>query len=196
VFPPDPFLRSQSREFFGKKAYEIFSELDELMAKNNIDMLAKHWVIFAGKDLQSDDIRIPHSVHPTIDIETVKGPYDVEFLKYDGPVTVARNSEFRARIQFHNRSYRPFSSFAGENPDFLSYHWLNRQGVMMQSDGIRTPLVKIVMPDEKNKAEMKIVSPEKPGKYILAIDFVQEGKTWFSAAGNPCLQIRMAIKKK
>ncbi len=196
AYPPDPFLSSPSREFFGKKTYEIFCELDALLEKNNMDLLAKHWLIFADRDLESHDIRIPRQPSASDEIEPLQGPYDVEFIKYDGPLIAVSGSEFRAQIEFHNRSYRPISSFSRENPDYLSYHWLDRHGVMVQHDGMRTPLAGTVMPAEKGKAEMKILSPEKPGQYILAIDFVQEGKTWFSEAGNPCLRIRMVNKKK
>jgi ubiquinone/menaquinone biosynthesis C-methylase UbiE len=195
AFPPDPFLKSRSREFFGKKAYEIFSELDEMLAKNNIDMLAKHWVILADKDLPDNDIIIPQPLIATDDVQLIQGPYDVEFLDYDGPRQVKNNSEFRAQVQFLNRSYRPLSSFAPENPDFLSYHWLDRGGAIIPIEGIRTPLTKQIEPGEKGRAEMKILAPGHPGKYILAIDLVQEGKTWYSEAGNPSLRVRMVIKK-
>jgi SAM-dependent methyltransferase len=195
VFPPDPFLHSPSRELFGKKAYEIFSELDELLVKNNLDILAKHWVILAGKDLKSDDIRILRPLLAPDDAESVQGPYDVEFLEYDGPRRVKGGGEFQAQVKFHNRSYRQLSSFSPENPDFMSYRWLDKHGAIVQGEGIRTSLVKPVMPGEICKAELKILAPEKPGKYILAIDLVQEGKTWYSEAGNPSLQIPMVIKK-
>jgi SAM-dependent methyltransferase len=196
AFPPDPYMKSHSREFFGIKAYEIFSELDNMVLKSEIDLLAKHWVIFASKDLKSHDIRIPQPLPVSADFESIKGPYDVEFLEYDGPCQVKHGIEFMAQVQFHNRSYRSLSSFSHEHPDFISYRWLDKAGMIVQRDGIRTPLKKIIEPDEKGKAELKILSPENPGKYILAIDFVQEGKTWYSEAGNPSLRIRMNIKKK
>ncbi len=196
AYPPDPFLSSPSREIFGKKAYEIYAELDELLEKNGMDILAKHWVIFASRDLQSRDRRIPPPPSSTDKKDPLQGPYDVEFMNYDGPRIMVNSSEFSAQIQFHNRSYRTLSSYAAENPDFLSYHWLDRRGTMVHRDGMRTPLAGTVLPTEKGKAEMKILSPEKTGTYILAIDFVQEGKTWFSEAGNPCLRVRMVIKKK
>jgi hypothetical protein len=88
------------------------------------------------------------------------------------------------------------SSSSPENPDFISYRWLDKQGTIIRSDGIRTPFKKQIAPDEKGQAELKISAPESPGKYILAIDIVQEGKTWYSDAGNPSLQIKMNIKKK
>jgi SAM-dependent methyltransferase len=196
VFPPDPYMKSHSRDFFGIKAYEIFSELDELIAKNKIDLLAKHWVIFASKHLPSNEISIPDPVFAADDVDSTMGPYDVEFLEYDGPCQVKCGSEFRGQVKFHNRSYRQLSSADPEHPDFISYRWLDKQGAIIKKDGIRTPLIKIVMPDEKSKSELKILSPEKPGRYILAIDLVQEGKTWYSEAGNPSLQIHMKIKKK
>jgi SAM-dependent methyltransferase len=196
VFPPDPYMKSHSREFFGIKAYEIFSELDEMIVKNKIDILAKHWVIFAGKDLPQTDIIIPHPLVGADHVMSIKGPYDVEFLAYDGPRLVKKGGEFRAQVQFYNRSYRHLSSSSPENPDFISYRWLDKQGTIIRSDGIRTPFKKQIAPDEKGQAELKISAPESPGKYILAIDIVQEGKTWYSDAGNPSLQIKMNIKKK
>ncbi|MBN2399160.1 MAG: class I SAM-dependent methyltransferase [Candidatus Aminicenantes bacterium] len=196
AYPPDPFLSSPSRELFGKKAYEIFAELDEMLEKNGQDILAKHWVIFASKDLKSNDIRIPHPPSSDDKTESLQGPYDVEFENYDGPCTTQSAAQFRVQIQFHNHSYRPLSSLAGENPDYLSYHWLDHRGMMVPGDGLRTPLPKNILPDTKGKTEMNILAPEKPGRYILAIDFVQEGKTWFSEAGNPCLRVRMVVKKK
>ena len=196
VYPPDPYLKCPSREFFGKKAYEIFSELDEMLAKNNMDLLAKHWVIVADKDLPDGDIVIPQTRIATDDVQPIQGPYDVDFLEYDGPRRVKGGSEFRAQVQFHNRSYRRLSSVSAENPDFISYRWLEKHGTTIQGEGIRTPLIKQIEPDEKGKAEMKISAPAHPGKYILAIDLVQEGKTWYSEAGNPSLRIHIKIKKK
>ena len=167
-----------------------------MLVRNRMDILAKHWLIFASRDLRHDDIGLARPLPGAEEYEPLQGPYDVEFMKYDGPLSVSSACEFRAQVRFRNRSYRPFSSFSGENPDFLSYHWLNARGAMVQSDGLRTPLVRIVLPGETCSAEMKILSPENPGKYILAIDFVQEGKTWFSDAGNPSLRVRVSVKKK
>lgn len=196
AYPPDPFLQSASREIFGKIAYELFCEIDDLLMKKEIDLLAKHWLIVADREMKSHDLRIPAMPCAEEAGERLQGPYDVEFADYDGPRSVACASEFRVQVQFHNRSFRPLSSFAGENPDLLSYHWLDRRGNMVGSDGLRTPLIKVILPDERGHAEMKIASPEKPGRYILAIDLVQEGKTWFSEAGNPCLRVPMAVKRK
>ena len=108
AFPPDPFLQSPSREFFGKKAYEIFSELDEMLVRNRLDIQAKHWLIFASRDLPHDDIGVPRPLPAAEEGEALQGPYEVEFMKYDGPLTVSSACEFRAQVQFHNRSYRPF----------------------------------------------------------------------------------------
>jgi hypothetical protein len=36
---------------------------------------------------------------------------------------------------------------------------------------------------------LRITTPDPPGTYILAIDLVQEGRTWFRNAGSPTLDI-------
>jgi len=196
AFPPDPCLDNPSREFFGKKAYEIFRELDERIVNEHIDILAKHWVIFASRDLPGDDIKIPRPHFAADAIEASQGPYDVQFLDYDGPRLVRSGSEFRVQVRFFNRSYRHLSSRDGENPDFISYRWLDAHGAIEVRDGLRTALIKTVGPGEECRSELRILSPARPGKYILAIDLVHEGKTWYSEAGNPSLRIRMSIKKK
>jgi hypothetical protein len=40
---------------------------------------------------------------------------------------------------------------------------------------------------------MKVLSPPKPGNYILQIDMVHEGKTWFSYQGVPPLEKYVAV---
>jgi len=195
-YPPEPYIKSRSRDFFGKKAYEIFSELDNMLWQDKIDLLAKHWIIFASKNITGYHYNVPRvESESAFNVEAIKGPYDIEFLEYDGPAEVKNGVEFRAQIHFYNRSFRFLSSYNNENPDLISYHWLNDQGVMILRDGLRTILPRPLKPDEKCKVEMKILSPDEPGKYILALDFVQEGKTWYSEFGSPCMHIHMKIKK-
>jgi hypothetical protein len=43
---------------------------------------------------------------------------------------------------------------------------------------------------------LKIIAPDTPGDYVLAVDLVQEGKTWFSDAGVPTLDIPFRVRRQ
>lgn len=78
----------------------------------------------------------------------------------------------------------------GKNPVFLGYHWINFDTKeMVVFDGKRAVLPQdSVKPGEEVTFNMQISSPPKKGKYILQIDLVHEGITWFSYQGVPPLE--------
>ncbi|MDD5658790.1 MAG: LCP family protein [Actinomycetota bacterium] len=78
----------------------------------------------------------------------------------------------------------------GSTPVFLGYHWINFDTKeMVVFDGKRSVLPQdVVNPDEEVTFDMKISSPPDKGKYILQIDLVKEGVTWFSYQGVPPLE--------
>ena len=49
-------------------------------------------------------------------------------------------------------------------------------------------------PGEDIEVSLRIVTPDAPGDYLLAIDLVQEGKAWFSDAGTPTLDIPFRVR--
>ena len=65
------------------------------------------------------------------------------------------------------------------NPVFLSYHWFDSEGSIVQYDGIRTKLPCDMYPGDTMEFEIQIEILDSPGKYILEIDLVQEGVSWF-----------------
>lgn len=78
----------------------------------------------------------------------------------------------------------------GANPVFLGYHWINFDTKeMVVFDGPRSVMPQAaVNPGEEVTFDMRINSPPTKGKYILQIDMVKEGVTWFSYQGVPPLE--------
>jgi len=78
----------------------------------------------------------------------------------------------------------------GKNPVLLGYHWINFDTKeMVVFDGKRSMLPQdSVAPGEEVTFKMQISSPPNKGKYILQIDLVQEGITWFSYQGVPPIE--------
>jgi hypothetical protein len=77
----------------------------------------------------------------------------------------------------------------------MSYHWLDfdtKKAVVF--DGQRTLLpVDMVLPGQEIEVDVKIKSPAEQGNYILQIDMVHEGKTWFSYQGVPPLEKYVSV---
>jgi len=72
-----------------------------------------------------------------------------------------------------------------ENPVFLGYHWIDFESKeMVVFEGKRSFLPqKEVKPGEEAVFNINVKAPSAPGQYVLQIDLVQEGVTWFSTKG-------------
>ena len=65
---------------------------------------------------------------------------------------------------------------------------------MVIYDGIRTPLPEDIAPGESCELSIWVEAPEKKGCYILVIDFVHEGITWFSEATGKSIHCRCRVR--
>ena len=74
-----------------------------------------------------------------------------------------------------------------EDPPFmLSYHWLTESGDrVVQFDGQRTGFPKAVAPGDTVTLLATVRAPERPGRYRLMWDIVQEQRLWFSTERSP-----------
>jgi Glycosyl transferase family 2 len=67
---------------------------------------------------------------------------------------------------------------------FLSYHVARLDGTMLEWDGARTPVGRIVDPGEEAGFLVLFEAPEEPGDYLVGWDVVDEGDVWFSQCGS------------
>jgi hypothetical protein len=64
----------------------------------------------------------------------------------------------------------------------FSYHWLDERGNPIHWDGIRTPVD--ADPGERRDLSAPIRGPIPPGRYLLAVDLVDEHRFWLAELGN------------
>ena len=195
AYPPDPYGRAPLRELFGKLTYETLVGIDGILVDQNLDLHAKHWAIYAERGAPHA-LRTPRAINPNESAPPMRmqGPYDVEFLSYDGAATAPPGVTLLAGVAFRNGGWRPWSSTHPDAPVFLSYHWLDRHGAIVVDDGLRTPLPHAVAPGETCTMSCRIETPERSGSYLLALDLVEEGVTWFSRAGARVMKIPFAVR--
>jgi SAM-dependent methyltransferase len=194
-YPPASGTPGPSSGRFGEFAYVQYKQLDDRLFEKGLDLLAKHWVIYAERGAVTERRTIPDALPVDRGGVGIQGSHDVEYRDYRGPIEAAVRSEFTIKLRILNRSFRVWSSSRDRNPDFLSYHWWDRNGKAVIHDGERTPLPGGLEPGRSAEVEIRIVAPAAPGRFILAVDLVQEGVAWFSEDGGPCLQVPFQIRR-
>jgi len=112
----------------------------------------------------------------------------------DIPESMGENELYIGKIKVKNTGTITWNR-GGENPFYLSYHWLDfetKKAVLFDGERTYLPFDKME-PGQEAEFDIKILSPPEKGTYILQIDMVHEGKTWFSYQGVPPLEKYVAV---
>jgi len=110
------------------------------------------------------------------------------------PLYLDPGQEFIAQIMVKNTGYLLWEHYKKEGRIDLGSHWINRDtGEIVLWDGIRGLLPTDVSHNEQASVDIKVIAPQKPGRYILQYDMVHEGKTWFSEQGVIPLEINVNV---
>ncbi|MFN2533019.1 MAG: hypothetical protein ABR555_17170 [Pyrinomonadaceae bacterium] len=85
------------------------------------------------------------------------------------------------------RAASPFQISAGN-------HWLGPDGRMLIGDDGRGPLLADLSPATESLISLTVNAPPNPGEYVLEIDMLQEGVSWFARAGSKSLKVPVRVK--
>lgn len=105
--------------------------------------------------------------------------YAVSWGEISVPERVAAGAAFTVPTRLTNESGESWVA-AGAARVELAYHWLTAAGEVAVWDGERTPLPLPVAPGAEVVVEQRILAPDEPGRYRLALDPVFEHVAWFS----------------
>jgi SAM-dependent methyltransferase len=197
VYPPQPQYDSAWRRTIMDTAYEMLVQVDDRLVDQNLDLHAKHWAIHA--DRRADAAVPPRGkrLQPAgiWQADVVRGPHDVRFEGADIPSSIATDVELLADVTIRNESWRTLKSDGVAHPIFLSYRWLDRQRRPIVKEGLRSPLPRPIEPGESCHVALRLKAPETAGEYLLELDLVEEGVTWFSEVGVPPLRVRVDVRR-
>ena len=98
-----------------------------------------------------------------------------------GPLVVGRTVELEVDVT--NASKETWTQSA-THPIHLGNHWLDREGGIAIWDDARARLPGRMMPGESARISIGVTAPETPDRYVLALNIVQEGASWFGAAAS------------
>jgi len=99
----------------------------------------------------------------------------VRWLSVDVP-PVQAGALTQLRVTLENAGTAPWRELN------FSYHWLDERGNPIHWDGIRTPIE--ASPGERRELNASIRGPIPPGRYVLAVDLVDEHRFWLAELGN------------
>jgi ubiquinone/menaquinone biosynthesis C-methylase UbiE len=106
----------------------------------------------------------------------------------------------RLRARVCNQSDETWPSF-GRNehgPDLRNYlnlgnHWVDESGELVVVDDGRAPLTEALPPGADCTMSLEVRPPGRPGRYVLELDMVQEGFTWFGDRGSPTARVSVRV---
>jgi hypothetical protein len=196
VYPPASGQQTPLAERIGRYAYELVAAVDDELHRQGRDLEAKHWVIDAerGRQVQRRQTTAA-SLDREAPTERLQGAFDVHYVAVDVPATIETGTVVQGRLTLENRSWRTWAS-AEPAPVLASYHWWRPDQVELERDGLRSPLPKPVAPGETVTLAFRVRAPERPGRYLLAVDVVEEGVAWFSDAGVAPLTMRVTVRPR
>lgn len=76
----------------------------------------------------------------------------------------------------------------------LGNHWLGADGRVVVNDDGRAPLPRDVQPGEEAELKLVVNAPRPPGDYLLELDMLQEGVSWFGLKGSQTLRLPVRVE--
>jgi hypothetical protein len=113
------------------------------------------------------------------------------------PSSININSSNYIKVKVKNISSVPWPSKGRRDGQYkinLSYHWLDVGDRAVIFDGPRTSLPHDVGFNEEVILNALIAAPSNAGEYVLELDMVQEGVSWFKDKGSKTTRIPMKIE--
>jgi 4-amino-4-deoxy-L-arabinose transferase-like glycosyltransferase len=77
----------------------------------------------------------------------------------------------------------------------LGNHWLDRDGKVIVNDDGRSPLTRDLAPGASLTTTLTVNAPRRPGEYLLELDLLQEGGSWFGIKGSQTWRGHVQVKE-
>ncbi len=109
--------------------------------------------------------------------ELSKENCDIEILNIPERIKISPGAVGNLDLKVKNNTNFSLPN-TGTKPFRLSYHIKDKDGEMLQWEGIRTNLDNKLMPDQEQILEFTFEAPKQSGEYFLSITAVQEHVAW------------------
>ncbi len=98
-------------------------------------------------------------------------------------------ADFRVLVRNESSEVWPARERSGGNLQVSAgNHWLSPEGKVVINDDGRAAMLRDLRPGEELELKLTVNAPKKPGSYLLEIDLLQEGVSWFGLKGSPTVR--------
>ena len=118
----------------------------------------------------------------------VLSPRYVEVKTLVSNVTVQRGQDVSVPVQVRNVASPELEKGANIN---LGGRWYNETGLV--DEGVRLPAGPLAV-GAATTFSFSVHAPEKPGRYTLRVDLVEEGSHWFGDSGDWPATVEVAVE--
>jgi hypothetical protein len=73
--------------------------------------------------------------------------------------------------------------------------WLDKDGKLTSETEGHNGIPKDLKPGEETEITLQITAPKAPGEWVMELDMVQEGVTWFRDKGSQTTKVKLQIVK-
>jgi 4-amino-4-deoxy-L-arabinose transferase-like glycosyltransferase len=125
------------------------------------------------------------------------GGFRAELSAVDPPSHLRAGEQANVRVVVKNTGDSTWlARERGASPLQLSAgnHWLDAAGDTVSNDDGRAPLLKDLRPGEETELRLVVNAPRRPGDYLLEIDMLQEGVSWFGLKGSRTLRLPVKVE--
>jgi hypothetical protein len=115
------------------------------------------------------------------------------------PATIRAGQQQTLIVSVKNESSATWPSRGQANLNYqvnIGNHWLDGTTlkIVVNDDG-RKGLPYDLKPGDEIQLSLTVTAPPKPGKYILEIDVVQEGVSWFGLKGSKPFRVSLPVSQ-
>jgi hypothetical protein len=123
--------------------------------------------------------------------------FRAELRAVEVPARVAAKASVKIRVIVRNAGGAVWlARERGLSPLQLSVanHWLDPSGQTVTNDDGRGALPSDLRPGEEVEVTFNVNAPRRPGDYLLELDMLQEGVSWFALKGSKTLRLPVKVE--
>jgi 4-amino-4-deoxy-L-arabinose transferase-like glycosyltransferase len=122
--------------------------------------------------------------------------FQAEIRPLDYPLQMQTGNAMSIRVAVKNLSsvvWHARERIASPFQINVGNHWLSNDGTPLINDDGRATLPRDLGPGQQCELSFTITAPATPGEYVLEIDMVQEGVSWFGLKGSKTWRGRVKV---
>jgi hypothetical protein len=123
------------------------------------------------------------------------GPLAVRWLAYELVEPPRAGAATPVELELENAGTAAWRA-DGERRVEVGYHWLDDRGNEIVHGGLWAPFPRTVESRKRVRQRVELRSPLGPGRYTLAFDLVDAGRTWFADVGNERLELQVDVRPR